>query len=213
MGARWLALNVVASLALAGAAFAAPAGKGASSDQPIEITADALEVLQKEQVAVFTGNVDAIQGDIRLRADKVRVHYRSNEQKPPPQKGGRPGPAAKPAAASPDSAGSISRIDATGRVFVSSPEETAHGDTGLYDVDNRKIFLEGKVLLTRGESVLRGNKAVMDLDTGRSTMLSAPGERVRGLFTPGQPPAPGQGQPKAAPPAAAPALPQGQAKP
>jgi lipopolysaccharide export system protein LptA len=202
MDKRWLAALSIAGLTLAGPAAAAPTGARASPDQPIEITADALEVLQKDQVAVFSGNVDAVQGDIRLRADKVRVHYRTSEQKPPPPKGARPGPAAKPTAAS-DGANAISRIDASGRVFVSSPQETAHGDTGLYDLDNRKIFLEGKVLLTRGESVLRGNRAVMDLDTGRSTMLSAPGERVRGLFTPGQAPAPGPASPRAAAPGGA----------
>ena len=44
---------------------------------PIEITADSLEVLQRDQVAVFSGNVDAVQGAFVLSADRVRVHYRN----------------------------------------------------------------------------------------------------------------------------------------
>ena len=45
------------------------------SSLPIEITADSLEVLQDRKVATFTGNVDAVQGDLVLSADLLRVHY------------------------------------------------------------------------------------------------------------------------------------------
>ena len=47
------------------AALAQPAGfAGHDDDAPIEITADALEVRQRESVATFTGDVDAVQGEI-----------------------------------------------------------------------------------------------------------------------------------------------------
>lgn len=139
------------------------------TDQPIEINADSLEVEQNQQVATFRGNVDAVQGDIRLRADELKVHYRD---------GGGNGSG---------TAGAIVRIDAVGNVFVSSPAETAQGDSGVYDIDNREITLVGQVVLTRGENVLRGERLVLNMATGRSRIESGGqrgGERVRGIFTP-----------------------------
>ena len=129
---------------------------------PIEITADSLEVTQKERLAVFRGNVDAVQGRMKLTASEIRVRYRSGS-------GG-------------ESVGAISRIDATGGVRFATPSETAEGDTGVYDVDARRITLTGSVVLTRGDNVLRGEKLTLDLATGRSRIESS--ERVRGLFQP-----------------------------
>ena len=175
---------LVACLALApfGAAWGQPAasnplGRAFDGNQPIEISADSLEVIQPQQLAIFKGNVDAVQGDLRLRADTLKVHYR---QRP----AGQPAPAG--AAVNPQA--SIHRIDAVGRVFISSPEETARGDVGVYDVDNRVITLEGEVVLTRGDNVLRGNRATMDLASGRSIMVPTAGERVHGLFVPNKTP-------------------------
>ena len=141
------------------------------TDQPIEINADSLEVEQDQQVATFRGNVDAVQGEIRLRADELKVHYRNG--------GGDTAGAA----------GAIVRIDAVGNVFVSSPTETAQGNTGVYDIDNREITLTGQVVLTRGENVLRGERLVLNMATGRSRIESGGqggGERVRGIFVPTQ---------------------------
>ena len=134
---------------------------------PIEIAADSLEVQQDNQIAVFSGNVDAKQGNMVLRAEKLWVHY---------QEGGAA-----------DTAQTISKIDAEGQVFFSSGGETAQGDQGAYDVDNAVIVLTGRVVLTQGDNVLKGNRLVLDLRTGRSSMdgdQTTSDGRVRGLFVP-----------------------------
>jgi len=138
------------------------------SSQPIEITADQLDVQQEKQLATFSGNVQASQGDIRLQAASLQVRYRASE-----------GDA--------DVGGSISMITARGNVFFSSPGQTARGDTGVYDVDKSLITMEGKVVLTREDNVIRGNHLVLNLATGRSKVSGAAGSnggRVRGLFVP-----------------------------
>ena len=76
MAARSIAL-VVVFLLTPGLAWA-QVGTGYDTSLPIEITADSLEVQQEEQLAVFTGNVDAVQGELNLRADRLVVHYRTN---------------------------------------------------------------------------------------------------------------------------------------
>jgi lipopolysaccharide export system protein LptA len=154
----------LSALLLSGAPDAgAQAGKH-DVDQPIEINADSLEVLQKDRRAVFRGNVDARQGRLRLKADELEVHYQSKGE-------------------ASQVAGSITRIDARGSVFVSLPMETAQGDVGVYDVTAKKITLTGKVVLTRGDNVIRGQRLVLDLATGKSR-IEGGGGRVRGYFVP-----------------------------
>lgn len=139
------------------------------SQAPIEITADTLEVRQSDNLAIFRGDVDAIQGDMLLKADMLVVHYRENND-------------------SPDAPG-ISQIDAEGNVFVSSPNETAQGKRGVYDVDNKKIWLSGNVILTQGDNIIEGEELELDLVSGKSKVMSAASEdggkkRVRGMFVP-----------------------------
>ena len=139
------------------------------SQAPIEITADTLEVRQSENLAIFRGDVDAIQGDMLLKADVLVVHYRDNSESP--------------------DAPRISQIDAEGNVFVSSPNETAQGERGVYDVDNKKIWLSGNVILTQGENIIQGDELELDLVSGKSKVMSAASEngerkRVHGLFVP-----------------------------
>jgi lipopolysaccharide export system protein LptA len=156
---------------------------------PIEITADRLEVLQKENIATFTGNVDAVQGDMVLSADKLRVHYRNDQQS---------------GQTSPASGGAIQRIEAEGHVFLSSPRETAQGNVGVYDVAGNRLTLDGAVVLTRDDNVIRGERLEIDLASGRSEVLAAvpsskggtAPQRVRAIFAP-----------KSAEPAAGPAAP------
>lgn len=184
---------LVGGLAVAAGAALAQATLGAKHDNkaPIEISADSLEVEQDKQRATFRGNVDATQAEIRLRADTLIVHYRPKDQIP--KTSGKTA-AAKPAAdgaatggSDPFSSGAISHIDAVGHVVVTSPQETAQGDSGFYDVDQQTIELTGSnVILTRCQDVLRGKRAVMHLDTGQSTLDTAPGQRVYGLFVPEQ---------------------------
>lgn len=171
------------SYLLIGAAFP-PAAFGQSLDHdsglPIEITADSLEVEQEQQVATFAGNVDAVQGDLVLSADRLLVHYEGKSS----------------AVGLATGAGSaIRRIDAEGHVILASPEETAEGAFGTYDVPAKLVTLEGSVVLTRGDNVIRGERLVLDLVSGTSRMIGttatvgvedtgAPSARVRALFTP-----------------------------
>ena len=168
---------IVAALTLA-SAVATTAARAQSTQHdttlPIEITADSLEVLQNQRIATFTGNVDAVQGDMVLSADLLRVHYGDGDDAAPP------------------AAGSIRRIEAEGNVFLSSPHETAQGTAGTYDVASNRVMLEGAVVLTREDNVIRGQRLEMDLVSGRSQVFAAvpsteggtAPQRVRALFTP-----------------------------
>lgn len=144
---------------------------GGDKDKPIEITADSLEVLQPDRTATFRGNVRASQGEIVLTAQQMTVHYRVREERA-------------------DGAGAVSKIDALGNVVLTTPEDTAKGDSGTYEVDQRKIWLVGNVTLTRGKNVLTGSRAEYSFASGKSLLTSTPvekggtGGRVKALFVP-----------------------------
>ncbi len=155
------------------------------SRTPIEVTSDTLEVFQQENRAVFSGHVVAIQGDVRLKADTMTVHYRQSAEAPPAPKGKKaPAPAAS-------EGNSIRQIDADGNVFLSTPAETASGNHGIYDVEHHEIYLKNDVVLTRGQNVLKGDQLTYSFDTGKSKMTGVStstqpgGARVRALFVPG----------------------------
>jgi lipopolysaccharide export system protein LptA len=176
--------------------------------KPIEITSDRLDVDQTAKTAIFEGKVDAIQGDIHLRADRLKVYYDTIDT--PQTAAAAPATSSTPAASSqtepqaaaagdptdPSGGGKIRRMDVDGHVFVSSPTETASGEKGVYDADTGKIILTGDVILTRSGNVIRGTKLAIDVDSGKSTIeskSSAGGGRVKGLFAPKKDDAPGKG--------------------
>lgn len=148
-------------------------GGAYDTSQPLEIAADSLEIQQENQLAVFEGNVDVKQGEIRMRADKLIVYYADKNT------------------ASDGGPANIKKIDAIGNVFLSSPRETAEGETGTYDVSNKQVDLRGNVVLTQGKNVLRGDKMTLNMVTGKSrvegTSKTDGGTgRVKGIFVPEQ---------------------------
>lgn len=155
--------------------------KNRNSNQPININSDTLEVQQDKQLAIFRGKVDAVQGDTRLRSDELYVYYRDRQK----DSAAAQKTTAAPAAGGPD-ASSITRIEAKGNVFVSTPAERGQGDFGIYDVDKKVITLTGNVLLTNDRGTIRCAKAVMYQDSGRSTCDPATGGRVQGVFMPSE---------------------------
>lgn len=167
-----MAIILVGYPAVASAQLAGAMGK--DSKEPIEITADSLEVLQDKQQAIFTGKVDAIQGGVRLKADQMVVYYRQGDEKSAGQN-------------------KIARIDVLGNVLLATAEETARSTQGTYNVDKELVTLSGNVTLTQKKNVLKGDRLEYDMKTGRSKLLTGPGGtgtalssggRVKGLFVP-----------------------------
>jgi len=170
MFAVWALVEIICAALICIFLFVAPAqGQSRSlvANQPIDINADQLEIQQSNSLAIFKGNVIAEQGHIKLRAEKLKVWYKQSSEK-----------------SSQDDVmvgGTIIRIDAIEEVFVSSATETAQGDYGVYEIAKQRLTLSGRVILTRGDNVLRGKKLVMNMATGQSQLS---GGRVHGRFVP-----------------------------
>ena len=167
-GSRLLGACTLVAAVAAGAAGQESGGEGGSpfggfrhdSSKPIEIVADSLEVRQAEDLAVFSGTVEAAQDTLRLTADKVTVHYDEDEG------GGE--------------TGAIRRMVAEGDVFLSNGSETAEGDFGEYDVEAGMVRMRGDVVLTQGQNAIQGERLVIDMETGVGRVEG----RVKSIFSP-----------------------------
>jgi lipopolysaccharide export system protein LptA len=78
----------------------------------------------------------------------------------------------------------VSRLDASGGVTVSRPDQTARSQFAVYDLNRRVITMIGGVTLRQGANNVSGGRLSIDLDTGRATI---DGSGVRGGATPGEP--------------------------
>jgi len=172
---------MVAAGALPAYAQTATSSSGSSGfqlggDEPIEIESDKLEVRDRENLAIFTGNVSLIQGDLLLKTVKMTVFYSG-------EGGGGP------SAASTD----IERLEAEGKVYLKQREQVATGDHGTFDMASNVLVLTGKeVVLTEGDNVVVGCKLTANMDTGQSQLdgcgNAGQGGRVKMLLQPGSEP-------------------------
>ena len=85
----------------------------------------------------------------------------------------------------------IQWVDAIGQVVITTPQEVARGDKGVYNPDTGVATLTGSVKLTRAGHQLNGEYGEVNLNTGLSRLLANPsgartGKRVRGLFMPSE---------------------------
>ncbi len=144
-------------------------GFSQNRNEPVKIAAAALEVRDKDRVATFTGDVHVVQGDTEMRCKALVVFYDED----PNAKGSKSSDAGK----------QIRRIEAKGGVLVTQKEQNAAGDNGIFDMRANTVTLIGNVIVTRGTDVIRGQRLLVNLDTG-VTKFDGQG-RVEGLFNPG----------------------------
>lgn len=146
------------------------------SDEPVHIESDELEVRDRENIAIFIGDVVVVQGETTMRTPRLEVHYvggAQDDEGPDGAVGGQ----------------SISRLEAREGVVVETREQTAKGDWADFEMETQIVTLGGNVVLTQGDNVLRGARLNVNLETGESRLLSGEGGeggRVQGLFKPGE---------------------------
>lgn len=168
---------VALTAGLGGAALAQAAnpfgGFKHDNSLPIEITSDALEVREADQLAIFTGDVIAGQGTLRLNSARLEVYYSSGDA------GGDGGEAgAQPGG------GAIQKLRAEGDVLLSNGAETAAGDWAVYNVESGEVEMGGGVTLTQGGNAVTGPTLLVNLITGVGKVQGGEGGRVQSTFLP-----------------------------
>jgi len=152
------------ALAIAGITCVSFSGTGsAQQSKEVNIEADQMQVQEKMQQATFTGNVDAKRGDLRLRSDKLVVHY---QEKPKTEGGNKT---------------DVTILEANGNVSIITPKQHITGDWARMDVKANRAVVGGGVQVRQGDSVVSGSELHIDLNTNESRME---GGRVKGSFSP-----------------------------
>jgi lipopolysaccharide export system protein LptA len=156
-------------------------GFSQNRDEPVHIVAARLEVRDKDKVATFSGKVHVTQGDTDMRCKTLVVFYEQGDEN------AAAGKAMKTDNPGPGGEQRIKRLEAHGDVVVTQKDQTAVGNLGVFDMKTNTVTLTGKVVMTQGKNVLRGDRLVVDLTTGVSKVESDKNGsgRVEGLFQPG----------------------------
>ncbi|WP_395613625.1 lipopolysaccharide transport periplasmic protein LptA [Allosphingosinicella sp.] len=155
-----LAPGLLAVAPAEGQQAARSGGSGFNSNAPVDVDADRIEVQDRADRAIFSGNVVARQGNMTLNSARLTVIYTNTNGV------------------------DVQRLEATGGVTIRTPSETAQGNVGLYDVNRRLITLIGGVHLTQGQNRVQGGRLVLDLNTHRAVMDGGSSSgRVSGRFT------------------------------
>jgi lipopolysaccharide export system protein LptA len=153
-------------------------GFSQNRDQPVKIEAATLEVRDKNKVATFSGNVHLVQGDTVLRCKTLVVFYDQDDAGAPAVKSASPGPTGS---------SQIRRMEAKGAVVVTQKDQTATGDSAIYDLKSNTVTLVappgGSVAVTQGPNVMTGERLVVDLTTSVSHLSGGAGG-VKGLIIP-----------------------------
>ena len=153
-------LALTPSLSLAQGASVSFGDAKLDPNTPVEITADELSVDQTNGSAIFSGNVVAGQGSMRLSAGEVRVQYLVEDGK---------------------ATGRIDKLFATGGVTLVNGSEAAEAKEAVYSVGSGQIEMTGDVVLVQGQNALSGNKLIVDLGAGTGRMVG----RVKTVFQTG----------------------------
>ncbi|GGO92795.1 LptA/OstA family protein [Stakelama pacifica] len=143
---RPMPLILLGALVLAGGAAAQTRH---NTNAPIDFSADQIELQDKANRAILSGSVAVRQGEMTLDSARMTVHYTGQIVGGSPQ---------------------VSRLDASGNVVITRPDQKARSQYAVYDLNSRVVTLLGNVTLNQGGNVLNGGRVTINLDTGRATI-------------------------------------------
>lgn len=162
-------------IALLIAGFAAPAladsaadifaGFQSKSKDPVQVESEALEVFEEgtQRVSVFSGGVTVKRGNTLMKAGTIKLYSSTDAA----------------------TSSAFTRIEADGKIYVSSGDQKVTGSTAVVDMKANTITVAGGVVLSQGANVITGSRLVVNLATGRARVEQDGGKQIRGVFSPG----------------------------
>ena len=115
-----------------------------NNDEPIQIEADKLEIIDNQNTALLTGNVSVVQGETILKAREIKVFYLRSDQQSKTNSG-------------------IRQIDASGKVAIRSADNHVTADKASVDMIKEFVTLTGNVLISQGQNIVKGCIVTVDL--------------------------------------------------
>ncbi len=135
-------------------------------ESPIYIEADHMASTEKNNAVLFTGDVDAKQGDLRIRSDKMTVYYTDNKDQ-----GGE-----KPASATQQ----VEKLICDGNVEITRDDWLGTSDKMTYLSEQRQVVLTGNAKAWQNQNMVGGEKIIYYMDEGRSEVVGGTSVTVGG---------------------------------
>jgi lipopolysaccharide export system protein LptA len=125
-----------------------------AADEPIHIEANHMTSTEKSNSVIFTGDVDAKQGDVRIRSDKMTVFYTPKEKKSEKQ-----------------ASQQVEKLICVGNVEITRAEWLGTSKKMIYLSKARQIILTGNAKAWQDQNMVSGDKIIYYLDEGRSEVV------------------------------------------
>ena len=123
----------------------------------IKIKSDKLEILRKDNVSIFSGNVYAYEEGLEIWSDKLTVTSSDDER-------------------------TINKIDALDNVKILRQDLIINGNKALYDPIKNTLIVIGKVNIIQDKNLILCDKIIVDLENSSSIMMSNSTKRVEALI-------------------------------
>ena len=130
-------------------------------DAPLEVNADKMYIDKIALEGGFSGSVSINQGPLNFKADQMKFIFTNDTALP-----------------------LITSLYAFNGVVISNQDMTATGNNASYSVSNNEIILLGSVTVVNNFTTLKGDKLLIDLETGAINFIADDNQnkRVKGVL-------------------------------
>lgn len=133
---------------------------GYGNDAPIHIEANKMTSTEKTNSVLFTGEVDAKQGDVRIRSDEMTVYYTQKDPKAKKTKKGEK-----------TASQQVEKLICIGNVEITRGEWLGTSKKMIYLSKERQVILTNNAKAWQGQNMVSGDKIIYYLDEGRSEVV------------------------------------------
>ena len=130
-------------------------------DAPLKVDADKMYIDKIALEGGFSGSVIINQGPLNFKADQMKFIFTNDASLP-----------------------LITSLYAFNGVVISNQDMTATGNNASYSVNNNEIILLGNVTVENNFTTLKGNKLLIDLESGAINFIADDNQnnRVKGVL-------------------------------
>ena len=128
---------------------------------PLKVDADKMFIDKIALEGGLSGSVSINQGPLNFKADQMEFTFTNNTSMP-----------------------IIKNLYASNGVVISNQDMTATGNNASYSVSNNEIILLGNVTVKNNFTTLKGNKLLIDLESGAINFIADDNQnnRVKGIL-------------------------------
>ena len=127
-----------------------------AEDAPIHIEANRMTSTERTNSVVFIGEVDAKQGDVRIRSDEMTVYYTKEEKD---KKSGK------------KTSQQVEKLVCIGNVEITRGDWLGTSKKMIYLSKERQVILTDNAKAWQNQNMVSGDKIIYYLDEGRSEVL------------------------------------------